>query len=1022
MQPDPRSLARFDEHDLLEQLDWLRGLARNLVSDQSAVDDLVHDAWLKARRGIPAGVSSRGELRRWLAAVARNLARTRGAREARRADVETRAQAQRGHAPGADELVERASVQSELAQEVLRLEPDLRDAVLLRYMEGLGSEEMGRRLSISPEAARKRVERGVRALRERLDARHARDRDQWLAALAAFGRAPSASAPLAGATSAAWLAAALVVGVAAAIVAWAPWSVAPAPRSMALPLPAPLAPTPPLDEPDASAGGRQAGLAAAASNILLLREESGAAASGYSVLRHDGARFARLQASDAEGRVEWPADEQVAALLVWRDDYALTRIDPPAPDAEQVAVLPEGSTLAGVVAGIEPGKPCHVRIAHDKPSERIDELGPLGEFNPFTGVLESAPPRASGQMLALGLDGSFQLRGLPDDWSGTLELRMPYVWGNAPSHGAVGSDAHLMSVGGPADLQLRSPTTELQATVASLPCASGRLVEGAEARPFARGTLGVQWDCGYSSGQYPIPVGSDGVFWLPLTPALLRCGNLGARLVLSGRDWSHALEAEDLVEGGDLGVVVVPAADLWRILVLDHEGRPLGGASVAVQEPEGRALLSSKSDHDGGAEFLAPPGVERLVRIAQAGHKPRYVRTGPQAPGDEPIVARLEQAAELLVRAVDASGRELQGALRVQAPLAADPARAWRDLSGFAGDELDAELRLIAVEEMALGIAAHLRPGGGAARIGNVARGIPLVVEWLDHQGLARASATTIVPHGEWSGTLELAWSGYGCRVRGRVRDQGGAAVAKAFVELGTSREEFHSVALTDSDGNFEFPALGAPLLGRRVFVSKVGHAPTQSPPRDIGPGDDVVLDLALAPARPLSIRLVDGRGRPVLGCVARADFPEPHGALPLVAEPGGGVHATSDAPLVDGTLAVELAGAATTHALPALAAPPPIVLEGLGALRVAIGPATLGVPRAEVELHARGSSSAAVLVSTCEVRADGTIEPFLLHLPPGAWTATVRARGASTQGWTTLGQPVAATVVAGVDAALDFP
>ena len=56
---------------LLEQEDFVRLLARSLLSDESQVDDVVQDAWLKAYRSPPRRP---GALRQWLATVTRRLA------------------------------------------------------------------------------------------------------------------------------------------------------------------------------------------------------------------------------------------------------------------------------------------------------------------------------------------------------------------------------------------------------------------------------------------------------------------------------------------------------------------------------------------------------------------------------------------------------------------------------------------------------------------------------------------------------------------------------------------------------------------------------------------------------------------------------------------------------------------------------------------------------------------------------------------------------------------------------------
>src|SRR6187431_601686 len=67
---------------LLAHAGWARTLARHLVRDADAADDLVQRAWVAAIENPPASAIPP---RRWLAAVLRNLAREMRRGEARRA-------------------------------------------------------------------------------------------------------------------------------------------------------------------------------------------------------------------------------------------------------------------------------------------------------------------------------------------------------------------------------------------------------------------------------------------------------------------------------------------------------------------------------------------------------------------------------------------------------------------------------------------------------------------------------------------------------------------------------------------------------------------------------------------------------------------------------------------------------------------------------------------------------------------------------------------------------------------------
>src|SRR3954462_15817622 len=73
-----RDQATLD--DLLAHATWMQGLARRLLGDRDAADDVVQEAWLQALRVPPV----RGRtLRPWIATVMLNLVRSRARRDSR---------------------------------------------------------------------------------------------------------------------------------------------------------------------------------------------------------------------------------------------------------------------------------------------------------------------------------------------------------------------------------------------------------------------------------------------------------------------------------------------------------------------------------------------------------------------------------------------------------------------------------------------------------------------------------------------------------------------------------------------------------------------------------------------------------------------------------------------------------------------------------------------------------------------------------------------------------------------------
>ena len=103
--------------DLMAEASWIRSLARSLVGDGQAADDVVQETWIAVLRRPPRGDRP---LRPWLARVVTNFARMQRRGESSRRRRE--ASVARGEAlPSSEELVERVEVHQLLTELVVHL-------------------------------------------------------------------------------------------------------------------------------------------------------------------------------------------------------------------------------------------------------------------------------------------------------------------------------------------------------------------------------------------------------------------------------------------------------------------------------------------------------------------------------------------------------------------------------------------------------------------------------------------------------------------------------------------------------------------------------------------------------------------------------------------------------------------------------------------------------------------------------------------------------------------------------------
>ena len=194
-----RSTSNQSPELLLDHVAWIRELAKHLVTDESARDDLVQETCVRALERAPNDV---GRIRQWLAAVMRNLVHQRARGDARRQTREEQTARAEALEPAAG-LVQKVAVQRELVDTVLRMDEPYRSSLLMRYFEEQPPQEIARRLGVPVATVHSRLKRALAQLRERLDDAHSGDRQAWLLAFVPLAESSKSSAaavsPLVGA-------------------------------------------------------------------------------------------------------------------------------------------------------------------------------------------------------------------------------------------------------------------------------------------------------------------------------------------------------------------------------------------------------------------------------------------------------------------------------------------------------------------------------------------------------------------------------------------------------------------------------------------------------------------------------------------------------------------------------------------------------------------------------------------------------------------------------------------------------
>jgi RNA polymerase sigma-70 factor, ECF subfamily len=149
---------------IAEHHEDMRRVCLAISGDHAIAEEAVQAAWLVAWKKLDR-VRGSDQLRPWLVSVAVREARQLLRRRHRRAMVELATDTSRRHG-GVDPATGIASV--DLRAALLRLDPDDRALLAMRYGAGFNSNELAIATGKSPEAIRQRLKRLVDRLREDL--------------------------------------------------------------------------------------------------------------------------------------------------------------------------------------------------------------------------------------------------------------------------------------------------------------------------------------------------------------------------------------------------------------------------------------------------------------------------------------------------------------------------------------------------------------------------------------------------------------------------------------------------------------------------------------------------------------------------------------------------------------------------------------------------------------------------------------------------------------------------------------
>ncbi len=485
---------------LLTHQDWLRSLARRLVGDSAAAEDLVQETWIAALKSPP---DADRPAKPWLAGVVRRLASMRARGEGRRARRQTEV-ARPDVLPSTAELVEEVDTQRRLVSEVLQLSEPYRTTVMLRYFQNMSSAEIARHQGVPPGTVRWRLKRGLDELRGQLDESFG-SRDEWCIALLPLAKLGLGTGGASVATGGTLVGSMVVLAkVAAGILAiWGLFEIPALLSSKADMVWAGDAPTDLVflqpedevhtDDSQASQVGDEVKRDSVAPDHRRVRflDSNREPLVGVRVALNDGKGVSPLASTDETGQVEFLTTLSGADLYIQQQNSFLQRrrVEFTAMGVE--VVLTHGAQLTGRVLAGE-GEQLE-SVAMGNLSLRLDSDQVLwGEGTLPEGI---AVHFENASWISVTTDelGAFDFQNLPQDWSGKLWLPSGVVMLGADRRETAGRFVYF-----------DGPKSDSIVSVGQLPRLKGRALA-----PDGKPAADVRIHCWVDGAQAPISGLSD---------------------------------------------------------------------------------------------------------------------------------------------------------------------------------------------------------------------------------------------------------------------------------------------------------------------------------------------------------------------------------------------------------------------------------------------------------------------------------------------------------------------------------
>lgn len=385
---------------LLGESEWAWRLARRLVGDASAADDVVQDAIQSAVERPPDFTAEGNTPRGWLATVIRGLVAKRYRGEQRRSAREEWS-AKVEALPPAERLLEREEQRRHLVQSVLELSEPYRDVLLLRYFEDQTPTQIAARLNCPLKTVKSRLTRALEQLRERLQSQRDKHGLDGLSALALWIPAVKPLVTLGAGTK---LAAGLALFLAGAAALWFAWPADKTSASVPIPAIEMFAATRGQASGGAADSGREEALPASVAALEPLEhaqrvrvvfagtfEPAAAATVRWRALDASGVRDQHLSATtNTAGELEFerPAGqlELEAELPGW---FAEARLRDTEVEPRELVLVPDGDLLVQVrfasgapAAGLEVAA-SRAGSSRASPTLAVTDLGGLAVFEHF---------------------------------------------------------------------------------------------------------------------------------------------------------------------------------------------------------------------------------------------------------------------------------------------------------------------------------------------------------------------------------------------------------------------------------------------------------------------------------------------------------------------------------------------------------------------------------------------------------------------------------------------------------------